>query len=177
MENELVNIQFVNEKWSIEICDVCLTPEGRTETELQHMTCGQMLLDPGPNRSSTVLLTWGDEVLQQLRWNGSWMTMSLRSQTAKVLPMKTRKGIRYRISDSRNMLGRELKTKTGSCQQQGTQQMHKTWHFRCPRIQNVHHTVVVRSKQTMLPVPKVAPNMSRDDHWKEFPISNGLFSL
>ena len=34
MENELVNIQVVNEKWSIEICDVCLTPEGRTETEL-----------------------------------------------------------------------------------------------------------------------------------------------
>ena len=56
-----------------------------------------MLLDPEPKRNSTVLLKWGDEVLQQLQWNGRWMRTSLSGQTVKVLPMKARKGISYRI--------------------------------------------------------------------------------
>ena len=35
MENELVNIEFVDEKWSIEICDVSLKSFKKREIEVK----------------------------------------------------------------------------------------------------------------------------------------------
>ena len=72
------------------------------------------------------------------------------------------------------MFGREGERETSCRQWQISKQMHQGGDLGSPRIKDVHHCLIIATKQDVASRPLSSPNSGCKNNWEQFLLSDGL---